>query len=116
MFVDDMATQYAYYKELEWCEYVKLVMFIVNNIKSFDMTGLTYDISSNKFIRTANNSTDCLRVVKIFNNGGSIVQDSENRVAINHETIQMVSKFLCDYVFHIQSIRENMKTIAHKHA
>ena len=27
-----------------------------------------------------------------------------------------MAAFLCDYVFHIQSIRENMKTISQKHA
>lgn len=43
-------TQYAYYKELEFCEYVKMVMFIMNNITSFDMNVLSYDVSSNKFI------------------------------------------------------------------
>ena len=47
-------TQYAYYKELEFCEYVKLVMFVMNNIKSFDMNVLSYDVSSNKFIQTKN--------------------------------------------------------------
>ena len=49
-FVSDMSTQYSYYKELEFCEYVKLVMFVMNNIGSFRMEGLTYDITSNKFI------------------------------------------------------------------
>ena len=46
-------TQYAYYKELEFCEYVKMVMFIMNNITSFDMNVLSYDVSSNKFIQTS---------------------------------------------------------------
>jgi hypothetical protein len=32
MFVDDESTKYAYYKELEFCEYVKLVMFVMNNL------------------------------------------------------------------------------------
>lgn len=49
-FTDDLSTQYAYYRELDFCEYVKLVMFVVNNLNSFNMTGLSYDIASNKFI------------------------------------------------------------------
>ena len=36
-FVDDPSTQYGYYKELEFCEYVKLVMFVMNNISSFNL-------------------------------------------------------------------------------
>ena len=43
VFVDDPSTQYAYYRELEWCEYIKLVMFVMNNINSFRMENLTYD-------------------------------------------------------------------------
>jgi len=34
-FVDDVSTQYAYYRELELCGYIKLVMFIMNNLSSF---------------------------------------------------------------------------------
>lgn len=115
-FVSDVSTQYAYYRELEFCEYVKLVMFIVNNIKSFDMSGLTYDISSNKFIQTGASSSDCLRVVRIFNEGNHIVENGSGKVALNHQLILRVSRFLCDYVFHVQALRENIKTIAQKHA
>lgn len=114
-FVDDISTQFSYYKELEWCEYVKLVMFIMNNLKSFNMEGLTYDISTNKFIQTGA-SANCLRVVRIFNEDSYIVENPQGQVALNHAIILKVSKFLCDYVFHIQSIRENIKTIAQKHA
>ena len=49
-FVDDQSTQYAYYRELEFCEYVKMVMFVKNNLKSFDFANLSYDPASNKFI------------------------------------------------------------------
>lgn len=49
-FVDDQSTQYAYYKELEFCEYVKMVMFVMNNLTNLDMNNLSYDQSSNKFI------------------------------------------------------------------
>ena len=49
-FVDDISTKFAYYRELEWCEYVKMVMFVMNNINSFGMENLTYDPSVNKFI------------------------------------------------------------------
>ena len=115
-FVDDLSTQYAYYRELEWCEWVKLVMFVVNNIQSFNMVGLTYDISSNKFIQTGVDA-NCLRVVNIFNEGNTyVVENGQGKVALNHGILKTVSKFLCDYVFHLQAIRENMKTIAQKHA
>lgn len=49
-FVSDQSTQYAYYKELEFCEYVKMVMFVMNNLDNFDLNNLSYDPSSNKFI------------------------------------------------------------------
>ena len=42
-FVNDQSTQYAYYKELEFCEYVKLVMFVMNNLNNFDLDDLSYD-------------------------------------------------------------------------
>ena len=115
-FVDDISTKYAYYKELEWCEYVKLVMFVMNNIQSFNMTGLTYDISSNKFIQTGDGSPDCLRVVKIFNQNGNVVSDDAGNVVLDSNILLKVAMFLCDFVFHIQETRENIKTIAHKHA
>lgn len=35
---------------------------------------------------------------------------------MNYELILKVAKFLCDFVFGIQGIRENIKTIAQKHA
>ena len=66
-FVDDQSTKYAYYKELEFFEWVKLIMFVLNNIKSFNMAGLTYDISSNKFVQTLVDTRNCMRVVNIFN-------------------------------------------------
>ena len=31
-FVDDQSTQYAYYRELEWFDWVKMVMFVENNV------------------------------------------------------------------------------------
>ena len=49
-FSDDLSTQYAYYREIEFCEYLKMVMFISNNLNSFNLSGLTYDVVSNKFI------------------------------------------------------------------
>lgn len=49
-FSSDMSTQYAYYRELEWCEWVKMTMFVMNNIGSFSLSGLSYDPSSNKFV------------------------------------------------------------------
>ena len=90
-------------------------MFIVNNLNSFRLSGLTYDISTNKFIQTGIDS-NCLRVVNIFNNGTNVVEDRSGNIVINDEIMDRVSKFLCDYVFHIQAIRENIKTISQKHA
>ena len=49
-FVDDQSTQYAYYREMEFCEYVKMVMFIMNNITNFQGNNLSYNPYSNKFI------------------------------------------------------------------
>ena len=62
-FVDDASTQYAYYKELEFCEYVKMVMFVMNNLNSFSsMTGLAYDTFTNKFIMEYTEGSDCIHV------------------------------------------------------
>ena len=107
-----MSTQYAYYKELEFFEWVKLVMFVMNNIKSFGMENLTYDPSVNKFILHGNDEKNCMRVVNIFNQDGHVVENSEGGVALNEDILDRVSRFLAEYVFHIQGIRENMKTIA----
>ena len=71
-FTDDDSTQFAYYKELEFCEYVKMVLYIMNNLNQLGVKGLSYDISSNKFVQTAI-SENCLRVVELFNQGSSIV-------------------------------------------
>jgi hypothetical protein len=73
--VDDDSTKYAYYRELEWCEYVKMVMFVMNNINSFDMVNLSYDPITNKFIRIGSDENECLRVVKIFNEGDHVVEN-----------------------------------------
>lgn len=99
-FVDDISTQYAYYRELEWCEYVKLVMFVMNNLKSFNMEGLTYDIYSNKFIQLGQ-TANCLRAVNIFNEGDCVVRNDDGSVSINRDIVWRVAKFLCDYSFHI---------------
>ena len=65
------------------------------------MVGLTYDISSNKFIQTGNGS-NCLRVVDIFNeNNRHVVENGYGKVALNHKILLTVSKFLSDYVFHL---------------
>ena len=109
-------TQYAYYKELEFCEYVKLVMFVMNNIKSFDMNLLSYDVSSNKFIQTKNMDSAQVRSMDIFRNGDNLVSNEDGSVALDFDILDKVSQFLCDYVFYLQGIRENIKTIAQKHA
>ena len=115
-FIDDQSTKFAYYKELEFCEYVKMIMFVMNNLNSFKgMTGLSYDISSNKFIQTGMDAS-CIRVANIFNEGNTVVQNSNGGVALNHGILRQVSKFLCDYAFYLQGIRENVKSIAQKHA
>ena len=117
MFVDDESTKYAYYKELEFCEYVKMVMFVMNNINSFN-NELTYDVQSNKFMQTSTNSPNCLRVVEIFcQDGKYVVENTSNGdVALDYGVVLKVAKFLAKYVLNIQMIRENMKTIAQKHA
>lgn len=62
------STKYSYYKELEWCEYVKMVMFIVNNLRSFNINkNLSYDIISNKFFQMGTDDINCIRVVELFN-------------------------------------------------
>lgn len=50
--------------------------------------------------------------MNIFNNGGDVVEDKFGNIVINDGIMDRVSKFLCDYVFHIQGIRENIKTIS----
>ena len=44
------------------------------------------------------------------------MENSNGEVALSNEIMMKVSWFLCDYVFLVQDIRENMKTIALKHA
>ena len=58
----------------------------------------------------------CIRVANIFNEGNTVVQNSNGGVALNHGILRQVSKFLCDYAFYLQGIRENVKSIAQKHA
>lgn len=118
-FVDDQSTQYAYYKELEFCEYVKMVMFVMNNLTNFDTSNLSYDPSSNKFIQTRTDDKNCLRVVELFcdEDHTHIVEDERGDVVLDKSGIVFkVAKFLCDYVFNIQFTRENIKTVATKHA
>lgn len=118
-FEDDQSTQYAYYKELEFCEYVKMVMFVMNNLDNFDMNNLSYDPASNKFIQTRTDDSNCLRVVQLFCNEDRthIVEDEQGNVVLNKAGVVFkVAKFLCDYVFNIQFLRENIKTVATKHA
>ena len=113
-FVADESTRFAYYKELEFFQWVKMIMFVMNNLNSFNMSELTYEISSNTFLQTGEDSNS-LRVVKIFSEDGNIV-DNDGEVALNRGILIKIAKFLCDYVFHIQFIRENIKTISQKHA
>lgn len=44
------------------------------------------------------------------------MENPDGTVALNADILMKVSRFLCDYVFHISGIRENIKTIAQKHA
>lgn len=55
VFSDDESTKYAYYRELEFCEWVKMVMFVMNNLNSFNVE-LTYDMFVNKFMKTTSTS------------------------------------------------------------
>ena len=99
-FSSDPSTQYAYYRELEWCEWVKMVMFVWNNLNLFNSGGLSYDISSNKFIQYSQKD-NCLKVVKLFSNGGNLISDDSGRIVLNENLILQVAEFLCEYVFHI---------------
>lgn len=108
-------TQYAYYRELEFMKYVKMVMYIMNNIRSFDLNVLSYDIASNKFVQTES-IEDQVRSIDIFRNGNQLVQNQDGSVALDVGMLDKVSQFLCDYVFYLQGIRENIKTISQKHA
>ena len=93
-------------------------MFVVNNINSFDLNNLSYDVPTNKFIQYGTDADNCLKVVQLFNDGnGNLIQMPNGDVALNHKDVVLkVAKFLADYVFHIQHLRENAKTIACKHA
>ena len=82
----------------------------------FNGSELTYDISSNKFVQVEGGALSSITTQKIFNDGNNIVKNESGGVALSGEVLDSVSKFLCDYVFHIQHIRENIKTIAQKHA
>jgi hypothetical protein len=116
-FVDDQSTQYAYYKELEFCEYVKMMMYVMNYLENFVPDNLSYEPSSNKFVQTSTDNEICLRVVQLFYDGEHLVEDEHGNVVLNHKDVVFkVAKFLCDYVFNIQFMRENIKTVATKHA
>ena len=116
-FSSDESTKYAYYKELEFCEFVKMVMFVMNNLDSFN-NEMTYATQSNKFVQELSSDKGCTRVVQIFcKDGKYVVEDvSTGKVAIDYSMILKVAKFLAKYVFNIQMVRENMKTISQKHA
>lgn len=45
-----------------------------------------------------------------------MISNKDGSVAIDLELLARVSKFLCDYVFYLHGIRENIKTISQKHA
>ena len=44
------------------------------------------------------------------------MSDDAGNVVLDSNILLKVAMFLCDFVFHIQETRENIKTIAHKHA
>lgn len=115
-FSSDQSTRYAYYRELEFFEYLKMVMFVMNNVNSFLVDSLSYDLSRNKFLQYAQPSSRCVTVMQMFREGDDVLEDASGKVVVNHEMVLKVAKFLCDYAFHVQSIRENVKTIAQKHA
>ena len=54
--------------------------------------------------------------MSIFRNGDNLVSNPDGSVALDSDILDKVSQFLCDYVFYLQGIRENIKTIAQKHA
>ena len=96
-----------------------MMMFVMNNLNNFDFNTLSYDLSSNKFIQTNTNEEKCLRVVELFYDGTGehLVEDAQGNVVLNRKDVVFkVAKFLCDYVFNIQFMRENIKTVATKHA
>ena len=39
-----------------------MVMFVVNNLNSFDLSNLSYDIPTNKFIQYGTGYDNCLKV------------------------------------------------------
>lgn len=95
-------------------------MFVMNNINNFqnlNLNNLSYDPASNKFIQVGTDGNNCLRIVQLFCDGEHLVDDGQGNVVIDKKNIVFkVAKFLCDYVFSIQFMRENIKTIATKHA
>ena len=50
--------------------------------------------------------------MSIFRNGDNLVSNPDGSVALDSDILDKVSQFLCDYVFYLQGIRENIKTIA----
>ena len=97
-----------------------MVMYVMNNYGQFN--NLSYDPASNKFIETnldINFNGKCLHVIDLFydEKRGCLVEDGQGNVVLNHRNaVLKVAKFLCDYVFNIQFMRENLKTVATKHA
>lgn len=54
--------------------------------------------------------------MRIFSQGNCVVQNSRGGVALDHGVISRVAEFLRDFSFLVRETRENIKTIAHKHA
>ena len=118
-FSSDLSTQGAYWRELEFCEWVKMVMYVFNNLNNFNQAVMSYDAPSNRFLCEAGPLDESsVKVVQMFCEDGKYVVEnpSTGEVALNRDMILKVAKFMGNYVFHIMSIRENMKTIAQKHA
>ena len=57
-----------------------------------------------------------MKVVELFSWDGFLVKNGEGKVALNHDCLIKVAEFLMKFTFHIQDIRENLKTMAQKHA
>lgn len=118
---DGKSTRYSYYRELEFFNYLKLIVFVSNNLRNFrNIDHASYSLSDNSFFEKfdydASNGNN-IGIIDIFREGDDIVVSSKTgELIVNSDIVLKVSDFLMQYSFNILNIRENMKTISQKHA
>lgn len=114
-FSSDQSTRYAYYRELEFVQWVGMVLTLDNCRQSLGLSNLSYETSMNRF-SSAGSDGHSTKAMQIFLQDGCLVRNAQGEVALNQGLLISVAGFLRDFARHVQEVRENVKTIAQKHA